>query len=92
MFKIITLLGCAASAQTLTDMKQALDDMADFYIPGSVYDPDYFNKNITECLAKWDDNILAKSQDNAWKQFTNYWLSNGTNSDYMHHTDHWGQC
>ena len=27
-----------------------------------------------------------------WTQQNAYWLSNGTNRDFMNVTDHWGQC
>lgn len=91
-FSLIGAVAAAASAPTTSHMKQALDDMADHYHKGAKYDPEYFANNITSCMAKFDDDLTARSQDTAWLQFTNYWLSNGTDSDYMNQTDHWGQC
>jgi len=74
-------------------MNQALNDMQDYFHQGtSPYDPNYVSKNLTECINKYGDDILMASQDNAWQQFYGYWASNGTDSDYMNHTDHWGQC
>jgi hypothetical protein len=58
---------------------------------GSEFDPVYY-KNLTTCFAKYNDTLLMESQDNAWKEMNNYFLSNGTDNDYENRTDHWGQC
>lgn len=72
-------------------MKKMLDDMADYYEAGAVYDPEYFEELAT-CMAKYDDELLPVSQDNAWKQMMAYFKSNGTDKDYMGKSDHWGGC
>jgi len=79
-------------AADLTFTKQTLDDMANFYEKGAVYDPDYFNHNLTSCFDKFNDDLSAKVQENMWSQQAEYWLSNGTAHDWMNHTDRWGQC
>ena len=62
------------------------------YFEGSgVYDPKYFAK-LELCMAKFDDHDTHKSQDAAWKGMGDYWLTNGTDHDYMNRTDHWGSC
>ena len=38
---LLSLVGASATADT-THMKKMLDDMADFYKKGDVYDPEYF--------------------------------------------------
>jgi hypothetical protein len=43
-------------------------------------------------LAKYDDDLLPSSQDNAWKGMLDYFNSNGTSHDYMNQTDYWGGC
>jgi hypothetical protein len=43
-------------------------------------------------MAKYDDTLLVDSQNNAWKGMMNYFQTNGTSSDYMKQTDHWGGC
>lgn len=86
---LISLVGAAAN--DTTHMKKMLDDMADFYKKGDVYDPEYF-KELTTCMAKFDDDLLIPSQDNAWKEMLAYFKSNGVDKDYMNRTDHWGEC
>jgi hypothetical protein len=43
-------------------------------------------------LAKYDDDLLQVSQENAWKGMLDYFKSNGTSHDYMNQTDYWGGC
>ena len=86
---LIALVG-AASNDT-THMKKMLDDMADFYKKGDVYDPEYFAE-LTTCMAKYDDDLLIPSQNNAWAQMLDYYKSDGVDRDYMNRTDHWGEC
>jgi hypothetical protein len=71
-------------------LKQSLDDMQKYFTPNmGVYDPAYY-KNLTECMGKYDDDLLLKSQNGAWKGMIDYSLSNGTSSDYQNRTDYWG--
>merc|ERR1712166_861413 len=74
---LISLVG--ATAADTTNMKKMLDDMADFYKKGDVYDPEYFEE-LTTCLAKFDDDLLIPSQDNAWKGMLEYFKSNGVDA------------
>ena len=70
MLKLVfTSLVAAVSAQVLpksvdpndtTFMKQMLDDMADYYKKGDVYDPEYFG-TLKTCMAKYNDTILTAS-------------------------------
>ena len=72
MFKLVfTGLVAAASAvlpgtdpNDTTHMKRMLDDMADFYKKGDVYDPQYF-ETLKTCMAKYNDTLLIPSQNNA---------------------------
>ena len=43
-------------------------------------------------MGKYDDKILMKSQNAAWKGMIDYFKTNGTNKDYQGHADHWGGC
>ena len=72
-------------------MKKMLDDMADHYEKGAVYDPKYF-ETLKTCMSSFGDELLLDSQEAAWKGMTDYFLSNGTDRDYMNQTDHWGGC
>jgi hypothetical protein len=65
--------------------------MQTYFNHSGEYDPTYFKK-LEGCLAKYNDTILAKSQDAAWYGMEQYFLSNGTDKDYMNKTDHWGGC
>merc|ERR1712166_1308906 len=87
---LISIVGATTAADT-TNMKKMLDDMADFYKKGDTYDEEYF-KELTTCMAKYDDDLLIPSQDNAWKEMLAYFKSNGVDKDYMNRTDHWGGC
>ena len=87
---LISLVSATTAADT-TNMKKMLDDMADFYKKGDVYDPEYFEE-LTTCMAKYDDDLLIPSQDNAWKEMLAYFKSNGVDKDYMGKSDHWGGC
>jgi len=68
MLKLVfTSLVAAASAvlpgadpNDTTHMKQMLDDMADYYEKGAVYDPAYFT-TLKTCMAKYNDTILIPS-------------------------------
>ena len=94
-FQLALLLGSASATHIKAEdsfMKKMLDDMeVYFHGKGSVYDPVYFDK-LNACMAKYDDDILIESQNNAWKGMMAYFQSNGTSSDYMGQTDHWGGC
>lgn len=59
-----------------------LDDMAAHFKPGDVYDPEYF-ETLKTCMSTWGDDLLLESQEAAWKGMTDYYLSNGTDHDYM---------
>lgn len=53
-----------------------LNDMEGYYAPGQNFDPDFLRK-LETCFNKYDDNILAESQNNAWKGLMDYWENNG---------------
>ena len=55
---LLVLVGTLQAAN-LTFTKQTLDDMANYYKPGSVYDPDYFYNNLTSCFDKFNDDLSA---------------------------------
>lgn len=61
-----------------------------FHGAGSKYDQGFYDKLLT-CFAKFDDDMLVKSQDYAWKGFRDYYFSNGTSADYLGRPDHWNQ-
>ena len=74
-------------------MTQFLDDMETHY-NGQVskqFDRVYL-KNVTECLTKWDDEMLIKSQEAAWTGIYSYWKSNGTANNTDGRPDYWGEC
>lgn len=48
--------------------------------------------DLSECLVKWDDEALVKSQNAAWAGIDSYWKSNGTDIDSRGKADHWGEC
>ena len=43
------------------NMKQMLDDMANYYVRGATYDDAYFNGNLTTCMKWLEDDILTES-------------------------------
>lgn len=72
-------------------MKQTLDDMQSFFDgKNSTYDESYYSK-LVQCMNKYNDTLLFKSQNQAWKGQIDYWLSNGTSKDSEGQVDHWGQ-
>jgi hypothetical protein len=56
--------------------------------PDSKFDT-YYYEQIEECFSMFDDDILADSQNLAWKGFVEYFLSNGTESDSRGKEDKW---
>jgi hypothetical protein len=73
----------ASSVNGAGNMKKMLDDMAMYFgKEGDQYDPQYY-ANLTSCLAKFDDDLLPQSQEDAWTGMINYFKSNGTTHDYM---------
>ena len=44
---------------------------------------------IEECFNKFDDDLLTQSQNLAWKQFVEYFESNGTALDSLGDEDRW---
>ena len=82
----------AAEKVDLSKMTQFLDDMETHYKgAGSKYDRVFLNE-LTECLGKWDDDTLLKSQNSAWSGIDSDWKSNGTSIDTRGEADHWGEC
>ena len=67
---LVSLVGATTAAETV-HMRKMLDDMADFYKKGAVYDPEYFEE-LTTCMTKYDDDLLIPSQDAAWKGMLEY--------------------
>jgi len=68
------------------------DDFAEhFEGPGKVFNRTYYDQ-LLQCLAKDDDTLSYQSQKGVWKGIVDYWNTNGTDSDYMNKTDHWGEC
>ena len=61
----------SATAADTTHMRKMLDDMADHYNKGAVYDPEYFEELVT-CMGKYDDDLLIPSQNAAWKEMLAY--------------------
>jgi hypothetical protein len=55
------------------------------------YDPKFFSK-LQKCMTKFDDDLVEKSQNAAWKGIGDYFKSNGTEKDYMGLEDNWGGC
>jgi hypothetical protein len=73
-------------------MLSFLDGMESHYRgEGSKFNRVFLN-DLTECLTKWDDDLLLQSQEAAWNKINGYWLSNGTDSDTRGVPDHWGEC
>ena len=66
---LVSLVGAAAN--DTVHMRKMLDDMADHFKKGAVYDPEYFEE-LTTCLKKYDDDLLIPSQDAAWKGMLEY--------------------
>lgn len=65
-----------------------LDDMANHFNEKE-FDREFLGK-LNECMAKDDDDLLAKSQEAAWAGMIEYWKSNGTEVDFYGQHDFWG--
>lgn len=73
-------------------MVQFLDDMETHYNgEGAKYNR-VFLEDLTDCLGKWDDDVLLKSQNAAWAGIDSYWKSDGVDVDSRGLPDHWGEC
>ena len=90
-FLLLSLSLVASQPHDVSFLKNALDDMENHYVPGKKFDRVYFEK-LLKCFAKYDDELLIKSQNNAWKEIQSYFGTNGTSVDYMGKSDHWGEC
>ena len=73
-------------------MLQFLDGMESHYRGGGAKFNPVFLDDLTECLGKWDDDVLLQAQESAWAGIHGYWLSNGTDKDSRGLADHWGEC
>ena len=79
-----------ATSDQRDDMKDALDDMEEYFNgKGAKYDQKYYDE-LVECLHKYDDTLLYESQMAAWRGIWQYWQTNATNKDYMGRPDYWG--
>ena len=66
--------------EQLNAMQQYFDDLDGYQGPSSKFDIFYYEA-IEECFSKFDDDILASSQNLAWKGFLDFFTSNGTETD-----------
>ena len=93
IFKISLLFTVVTCAAEFATMIMFLDDMESHYKGDRAKQFDrVFLKNITQCLAMWDDEVLLRSQEAAWEGINKYWLANGTKNDTRGLEDHWGEC
>lgn len=67
-----------------------LDDMAHYWNE-TEYSREHFAK-LQTCFDKWNDTQLSAAQDAMWSGFYQYYMSNGSDRDFMNLTDHWGVC
>lgn len=80
----------STTTQDSSHIKDALDLMqTHFDVKPSKFDQQYYDK-ILKCMGKYDDNLLVKSQDNAWKKFKELYYQNGIKKLDNGFPDEWG--
>ena len=72
-------------------MRTTLDGMQVFFDGENASFNVTYYAELQQCFNQWNDTLLEKSQNMAWKGQMLYYQTNGTDSDYQGLPDHWGQ-
>jgi len=70
-------------------LEEVLVDMQEHYLKETGFDEKFYYELI-DCFGKDGDHMLFNSQKNVWRGISDYWISNGNNTDYLGEPDNWG--